>query len=42
MQSEWLQRTELLVKSKGIEKLKNANVLVIGLGGVGYRLQRNF
>ena len=28
-------RTELLVKSEGIEKLKKAHVLVVGLGGVG-------
>ncbi|CEN51565.1 hypothetical protein CCAN11_2320034 [Capnocytophaga canimorsus] len=31
----WLERTELLVKSEGIEKLKSANILVVGLGGVG-------
>ena len=35
MQSEWLQRTELLVKEEGIERLQNANILIIGLGGVG-------
>ena len=35
MENEWLQRAELLVKPEGIEKLKNANVLVVGLGGVG-------
>ncbi len=28
-------RTELLVKAEGIEKLKHAHVLVVGLGGVG-------
>ena len=28
-------RTELLVKKEGIDKLKNAHVLVVGLGGVG-------
>lgn len=28
-------RTELLVGREGIEKLKNAHVLVVGLGGVG-------
>ena len=28
-------RTELLVKAEGIDKLKNAHVLVVGLGGVG-------
>lgn len=31
----WLERTELLVKQEGISKLQNANVLVVGLGGVG-------
>ena len=35
MQSEWLQRTELLVKEEGIEKLQSANILIVGLGGVG-------
>ena len=35
MQSEWLQRTELLIKEKGIERLQNANILIVGLGGVG-------
>ena len=35
MQSEWLQRTELLVKEEGIERLQSANILIIGLGGVG-------
>ena len=35
MQSEWLQRTELLVKEEGIEKLQSANILMVGLGGVG-------
>ena len=36
MQSEWLQRTELLVKEEGIERLQSANILIVGLGGVGY------
>src|SRR5690554_628368 len=31
----WQERAELLFKSEGIEKLKNAHVLVVGLGGVG-------
>lgn len=31
----WLKRTHLLLGSEGIEKLKNAHVLVVGLGGVG-------
>ena len=35
MQSEWLQRTELLIKEEGIEKLLSANILIVGLGGVG-------
>lgn len=29
------QRTELLIKKEGIEKLNNSRVLVFGLGGVG-------
>ena len=35
MQSEWLQRTELLVKKEGIERLQSTNILIVGLGGVG-------
>jgi len=35
MQNEWLQRTELLVKEEGIERLQSANILIVGLGGVG-------
>ena len=31
----WQERAELLFKPEGIEILKNANVLVVGLGGVG-------
>ena len=31
----WLERTELLVQKEGIEKLKKANILIVGLGGVG-------
>lgn len=31
----WLERTELLLGSAKLEKLKQANVLVVGLGGVG-------
>ena len=30
----FLQRTELLIGSDNIEKLKNSNVIVFGLGGV--------
>lgn len=35
MDKYWLERTELLIKEAGLEKLHNANVLVVGLGGVG-------
>lgn len=35
MQNEWLQRTELLIKEEGLAKLKNAQILIVGLGGVG-------
>lgn len=31
----WLARTALLVKEEGIEKLQQAHILVVGLGGVG-------
>ena len=34
-ESNWLSRTELLIGRKNIEKLKNAHILVAGLGGVG-------
>jgi len=33
--AEWTERAELLFKKEGMDKLANANVLVIGLGGVG-------
>lgn len=33
--AEWTERAELLFKKEGLEKLKNAHVLVVGLGGVG-------
>lgn len=32
---DWLERTELLLGRKKLEKLKNAHVLIVGLGGVG-------
>ncbi|MEG2077252.1 tRNA A37 threonylcarbamoyladenosine dehydratase [Chryseobacterium piscicola] len=35
MDKYWLERTELLIKETGLEKLHNATVLVVGLGGVG-------
>jgi len=35
MQHKWLERTELLIKEKGIEKLQNSHILIVGLGGVG-------
>jgi len=35
MSQEWLSRTSLLIGESGIEKLKTAHVLIIGLGGVG-------
>lgn len=31
----WLERTELLVQKEGMEKLQKANILIVGLGGVG-------
>ena len=31
----WLERTELLLGPDKLERLKNANVLIVGLGGVG-------
>ncbi|RPH33762.1 MAG: tRNA threonylcarbamoyladenosine dehydratase [Bacteroidales bacterium] len=35
MPMNWLERTELLLGSEKIEKLKNSHVLIVGLGGVG-------
>lgn len=35
METKWMERTQLLVGAKGLEKLNNAHVLVVGLGGVG-------
>ena len=34
-EQDWMCRTELLAQKEGLEKLKQANVLVVGLGGVG-------
>ena len=35
MTSDWLERTELLLGSEKLAKLRSAHVLVVGLGGVG-------
>jgi tRNA threonylcarbamoyladenosine dehydratase len=32
---EWLSRTEMLIGSEGLNRLKNSKVLIVGLGGVG-------
>jgi len=31
----WLERTELLIKKEGLERLQKANILIVGVGGVG-------
>ena len=31
----WLERSELLLGKEGLERLKSANILVVGVGGVG-------
>ena len=33
--AKWQERAELLFKKEGLENLRNSNVLVVGLGGVG-------
>ena len=33
--AKWQERAELLFKKEGLENLKNASVLVVGVGGVG-------
>jgi tRNA A37 threonylcarbamoyladenosine dehydratase len=33
--TDWLTRTELILETEKLQKLKSANVLVVGLGGVG-------
>lgn len=33
--AEWTERAELLFKKEGLQKLKDAHVMVVGLGGVG-------
>ena len=35
MSYEWLERTSLLLGDEKLKKIQNANVLVVGLGGVG-------
>ena len=35
MNSDWLERTELLIGKEQLVKLSKSNVLVVGLGGVG-------
>lgn len=35
MDKKWLERTELLIKEEGLERLNKSTVLVVGLGGVG-------
>jgi tRNA threonylcarbamoyladenosine dehydratase len=35
MAKKWLERTELLLKPQGMEKLEKAHVCVVGLGGIG-------
>jgi len=35
MHEHWQERTELLLGAEGLERLKAAHVLVVGLGGVG-------
>ncbi len=33
--AQWTERAELLYTTQGLEKLRNSNILVVGLGGVG-------
>lgn len=33
--AQWTERAELLFKKEGLDKLKNSNVLIVGVGGVG-------
>ena len=35
MTNNWLERTELLLGSEKLDKLRSANILVVGVGGVG-------
>ena len=31
----WLERSELLLGKQGLERLRNSNILIVGVGGVG-------
>jgi tRNA threonylcarbamoyladenosine dehydratase len=33
--AEWTERAELLFKKEGLDNLKKANILIVGVGGVG-------
>jgi tRNA A37 threonylcarbamoyladenosine dehydratase len=33
--TQWLERTQLILGDEALQRLRNANVLVVGLGGVG-------
>jgi tRNA A37 threonylcarbamoyladenosine dehydratase len=33
--AKWQERAELLFKTEGLQNLKNANILIVGVGGVG-------
>lgn len=33
--AEWTERAELLFKAEGLQTLKNSNILIVGVGGVG-------
>ena len=33
--AHWTERAELLFKKEGLQKLKEANILIVGVGGVG-------
>lgn len=33
--AKWQERAELLFKAEGLQNLKNANVIIVGVGGVG-------
>lgn len=35
MNTDWLSRTELLLGEEKLEQVKNAHILIVGLGGVG-------